>query len=271
MIWNFKKKFEIQKGNKYVTVSFYSDKINYQYGGKSQNFEVNYLKYISYNGPHDDSGAYVFRPADPTIKHPTIYNLFKSKSLFVGNIISVLHMEGSHADTQIRFYNEGSNHDPVVEVQSHIYSIPGDGIGKEIVIQMQFDVNNNGEFYTDSNGLELMYRKLNYRPTFKMDPSEPAAGNFFPVNKMIQINDTNSMVTVLNDRSQAGTSLKSGQIELMVHRRLFSDDGHGVNEDLNEFNEDGYGGLEATVRHWIVFGDNNLLANLPREIQFRND
>lgn len=99
-----------------------------------------------------------------------------------------------------------------------------------------------------------------------MDLSEPAAGNFFPVNKMILINDTKGQVAVLNDRSQAGTSLQPGQIELMIHRRLFSDDGHGVKEDLNEFNENGRGGLEAKVRHWIVFGEASQDSEFARQI-----
>eukprot|EP00825_Cyclidium_porcatum_P021455 TRINITY_DN2391_c0_g1_i2.p1 TRINITY_DN2391_c0_g1~~TRINITY_DN2391_c0_g1_i2.p1 ORF type:complete len:323 (-),score=56.55 TRINITY_DN2391_c0_g1_i2:133-1101(-) len=180
-------------------------------------------------------------------------------------------MEGSHADTQLRFFNDGTDLDGVVEVQSYIYSLPDEGTGTEVVIQMKFNVDNDGIFYTDSNGLELMQRKLNYRPTFSMDLSEPAAGNFFPVNKMILINDTSNLVAVLNDRAQGGTSLKPGQVELMVHRRLFSDDGHGVGEELNELNENGIGGLEARLRHWIVFANNKDLVNLPRQVQFMKD
>ena len=40
--------------------------------------------------------------------------------------------------------------------------------------------------------------------------------------------------TVLTDRSQGGTSMKSGEIEVMLHRRLLHDDGFGVGEPLNE-------------------------------------
>jgi hypothetical protein len=39
---------------------------------------------------------------------------------------------------------------------------------------------------------------------------------------------------VLTDRSQGGSSLANGQIELMVHRRLLFDDSLGVGEPLNE-------------------------------------
>jgi len=40
---------------------------------------------------------------------------------------------------------------------------------------------------------------------------------------------------VINDRSQGGTSIHEGTLELMLHRRLFVDDHKGVGEALNEF------------------------------------
>ena len=43
-----------------------------------------------------------------------------------------------------------------------------------------------------------------------------------------------AQLTVLVDRSQGGASLKSGVLELMVHRRLIHDDHRGVGEPLDE-------------------------------------
>jgi lysosomal alpha-mannosidase len=45
----------------------------------------------------------------------------------------------------------------------------------------------------------------------------------------------------LNDRCQAGTSLKDGTIELLIHRRLVRDDDKGVVEPLNETDSNGKG------------------------------
>ena len=39
---------------------------------------------------------------------------------------------------------------------------------------------------------------------------------------------------MVTDRSQGGSSLKQGQVELMVHRRMFRDDRRGVAQNLNE-------------------------------------
>ena len=41
-------------------------------------------------------------------------------------------------------------------------------------------------------------------------------------------------VWLLVDRAEGGTSRQAGQMELMLHRRLFNDDAFGVGEALNE-------------------------------------
>ena len=59
-------------------------------------------------------------------------------------------------------------------------------------------------------------------------------------------------MTVLPDRSQGGSSLFDGEVELMVHRRLLFDDGVGVEEPLNETS---FGtGLVVRGNHWINAG-----------------
>jgi lysosomal alpha-mannosidase len=91
-------------------------------------------------------------------------------------------------------------------------------IGKEVVSRFTTDLQTDGLFYTDSNGRELLERKRNYRPTWNLDLTEPESGNYYPVTSKILIRDTTRQqeVAVLNDRSQGGSSLNDGQVELMV-------------------------------------------------------
>jgi lysosomal alpha-mannosidase len=93
-----------------------------------------------------------------------------------------------------------------------------DGIGKEVVSRFTTDLQTDGLFYTDSNGRELLERKRNYRPTWELDLTEPESGNYYPVTSKILIRDTirQQELAVLNDRSQGGSSLDDGQVELMV-------------------------------------------------------
>lgn len=58
---------------------------------------------------------------------------------------------------------------------------------------------------------------------------------------------------MLTDRSQGGTVMRPGEIEIMIHRRLLADDGRGVDEPLNETDADKQG-LRQLVRHYVVFG-----------------
>jgi lysosomal alpha-mannosidase len=60
--------------------------------------------------------------------------------------------------------------------------------------------------------------------------------NYYPINSAISVVDpkTSFKFTVLNDRSQGGSVLEDGRIEIMQNRRLFKDDNKGVEECMNE-------------------------------------
>ena len=94
-----------------------------------------------------------------------------------------------------------------------------------------------GSWYTDSNGKEMVPRRLNARgPSYPhaYNISEPVAGNYYPVNAMMALDDGTHELAVLTDVSQGGASLHDGELEYMVHRRLQADDSRGVQEPLNE-------------------------------------
>ena len=64
----------------------------------------------------------------------------------------------------------------------------------------------------------MLKRKLNYRPTWNLNLAEPIAGNYYPVTSKISLVDKYSQkrFSALIDRSEGGTSLTNGEIELMV-------------------------------------------------------
>ena len=133
---------------------------------------------------------------------------------------------------------------------------------------MKFATNliNDKKFFTDSNGLEEQKRIINYRSTWNLTVNEEVSGNFYPVTSHIGLEDssTNKSFVILTDRSQGGSVLKDGEIQLMIHRRLLYDDDRGVGESLNEIESDG-SGLKQRVRHYVVFGGNY------RQVQVQND
>lgn len=99
----------------------------------------------------------------------------------------------------------------------------------------------------------MQQRIRNHRNTWEWDRDELVTGNYYPVNAIIGIQDhqdTKQGLFVLNDRSQGGSSVRDGEVELMIHRRLLYDDNKGVCEPLNEKGLDGKG-MKTTLRHYI--------------------
>jgi lysosomal alpha-mannosidase len=48
--------------------------------------------------------------------------------------------------------------------------------------------------------------------------------NYYPITTAIAIRDNFTQMTVMNDRTQGGSSLQNGTIELMQNRRILADD-----------------------------------------------
>lgn len=111
----------------------------------------------------------------------------------------------------------------------------------------------------------MIKRELNTRSDYDYDPiEEPISSNYYPVTSKIVIKDETKKLelAVLNDRSQGGTSLTDGTVELMIHRRMQKDDGFGVKEALNEvqYNK----GLYVRGQHFLTFGSTDSKVDTGR-------
>ncbi|XP_033226476.1 lysosomal alpha-mannosidase-like [Belonocnema kinseyi] len=196
------------------------------------------------------SGAYIFRPNVTTGIRGFPYD--GNAALIRGPLVEELHLTINEWISQVVRVYDGEER---IEFSWLVGPIDiNDGIGKEIITKYTTDLQSNGEFLTDSNGREMLKRKRNERPTWNLDLDEPVAGNYYPVTTKISISDEERKLkmAVLTDRAQGGSSLRDGEIELMVHRRLLCDDNFGVNEALNET---AYGiGLVARGEHSVLIG-----------------
>lgn len=155
--------------------------------------------------------------------------------------------------------------------------------GIELITRFDTDIESNGVFYTDSNGREMIKRQRDYRETWKLQLDEKIAGNYYPVTSKIAIEDDTRRFAILTDRSEGGSSLKDGSIELMVdflcnfsliyesyfrfiafifqlHRRPLHDDSFGVGEVLDEPSFDRKG-LIVRGTSYFVFGSKILTDN----------
>jgi alpha-mannosidase len=229
---------------------------------------VNLVHELAYYGSnHGDwvnlqpSGAYIFRPNVST-SYAIAANSVQTEVLPGKIVQEVRQTYANWAQVVFRLYPGN----PTVEVEYTVGPIPiDDNWGKEVISRFNSSLASNGTFATDSNGREFYNRT---RDTFPWGgtPDELIAGNFYPVNTAIQINDAarRAGLAVSPDRSHSGSSLVDGSLELMVHRRLLMDDLRGVFEALNETDP-------ATQEGLIVRGKHHLLlqptASMPQALR----
>ena len=129
------------------------------------------------------------------------------------------------------------------------------------------DFDNDLTFYTDSNGLEMQKRVVNYRPDFTLVTQEFASSNYYPINSAIALRNSNNMqLTIMNDRSQGGSVLENGSVEIMQNRRLMFDDWRGVGEPLDEKNSK-LVGIEVNNRYFMQLFDRTVQDSEQRQMQ----
>lgn len=218
-------------GNQYLNVSFDVNgllseiTVDGETSKLSQNF-VYYKGAVGENKKFEDrsSGAYIFRP-DPKTKEKVITKE-ATIEVVLGEQVDEVHQVFNEWISQVvRVYKT----ERFVEFEWMVGPVPiDDSVGKEVVSRFFTVMKTNGEFYTDSNGREMLKRKRNHRDTWKVEINEAVAGNYYPVTTKIAIEDKTHRLAILTDRAQGGSSTFDGTVELMVHRRLLHDDAFGV-------------------------------------------
>eukprot|EP01087_Luapelamoeba_hula_P010477 TRINITY_DN2776_c0_g1_i2.p1 TRINITY_DN2776_c0_g1~~TRINITY_DN2776_c0_g1_i2.p1 ORF type:complete len:1012 (-),score=176.54 TRINITY_DN2776_c0_g1_i2:20-3019(-) len=183
------------------------------------------------------SGAYIFRPNGTMPWNMTNNNVATVVSVVQGSVVQeVRQYWTSWAYQTLRLYQNAD----FIEVETTIGPIPiNDHFGKEIITRYSTSLKSASVFYTDSNGQEFMRRQRDFRPTYKLNNTEPVADNYYPINTAAYLEDTSApnggvRFTIITDRSQGGGSLSDGEMEVMLHRRLLYDDYRGVGEPLNQ-------------------------------------
>lgn len=201
----------------------------YEYGMDNPNFIDN----SDFACDPQKSGAYIFRPNN-TMVWPascTSGNCWKEPTITAntGNLLSEVYIAYADWATLIVRLVKGINR---IEVEYTVGPIPQPNFedgpiylqGKEVVLRYNTSLETDGQFYADSNAREMVLREYNKRGPAYPNPyqiSEPAASNYYPVNVLIALEDKNRDIgfSVAVDRSMGGSSLASGSLELMVHRR----------------------------------------------------
>lgn len=207
------------------------------------------------------SNTYIFQP----VKNGTM--LFDAKTSANGPIVHEMRfVANEYLHLSVKLYEDLN----FLETDWLVGPIDvSDGVSKEVIVEYNTDLFSSAEFFTDSNGRQVLKRRLFQRPMWNLTTLEAVAGNYYPVTNRIHISDRTHRFTVLTDRAQGGSSLKDGQIELMLHRRLL----RGNAALLEPVNEIAQGqGLVVRGKHRLLFSvtrdKNNAISEKKQVIQF---
>ena len=218
-------------------------------------------------GQTQASGAYIFRP-DSDTPVPVSQTPATVTVVAQGPVVwETRHTVSEWLTQETRLWAGEST----VEVQWTVGPIPiSDGWGKEVIHRLSTDLASRDTWYTDSNGRDMVQRKLNHRDSWKLNVTQPVSGNYAPINAAIQLREEQHeqhprVFTLVNDRSQGGASLAEGAVEVMVHRRLLHDDARGVGQALNETGLTGDGLIVRGV-HWLTLDTPTRSAKAQRQL-----
>ncbi|KAM7377251.1 hypothetical protein PAMA_013846 [Pampus argenteus] len=136
--------------------------------------------------------------------------------------------------TEIRqyFYREESDKDYAFSITTRVpeclgskvqchrleqtYTLGPLPINTEVILRISSSVKNNRTLYTDNNGYQMMKRPYT---TFA---NNTVARNYFPMVRAAYIEDELSRLVLVSDRAHGVSSQASGQLGVMLHRRLWN-------------------------------------------------
>ncbi|XP_054712990.1 alpha-mannosidase 2-like [Uloborus diversus] len=172
------------------------------------------------------SGAYLFNPSlSPPVLVSNLTDHFPILCLIRGPLMSELNIIYQDVLTfSVRLYNfENAPEGLEMNVVSDISKIKD----SELILRISSDVKHNKTFYTDSNGFQMIKRKH--------ASNLPIQANYYPATSAMYIEDNNDQfrLNLLLPHSHAVTSV-SGDMDVMIDRRMRDDDGRGVGEGIQD-------------------------------------
>uniref|UniRef100_A0AAX7TDF3 Alpha-mannosidase n=1 Tax=Astatotilapia calliptera TaxID=8154 RepID=A0AAX7TDF3_ASTCA len=184
---------------------------------------VQFLWYGTRTGSRDKSGAYLFLPADEgaqlyissepplvRISRGPIFSDITSHFPHFTHTVRLFHLDG-HAGKSLEISN-------LVDIRSQV--------NRELVMKIVSDVASGNRFYSDLNGFQMQQR----RTLAKL----PLQANFYPMTSAVFLQDSTSRLSLLSAQSQGVASLKPGELELVLDRRLQQDDNRGLGQGVTD-------------------------------------
>uniref|UniRef100_H3C861 Glycosyl hydrolase family 38 C-terminal domain-containing protein n=1 Tax=Tetraodon nigroviridis TaxID=99883 RepID=H3C861_TETNG len=181
--------------------------------GLVRQLQVQFLWYGT-RASQEKSGAYLFLPSQEGAQ---LYSSPEPPLVRVsrGPVFSDITTRFQHVTHRVRLYHLDGPAGRSLEI-SNLVDIRSE-VNNELAMRLLTDVANGNRFYTDLNGFQL-----------------PLQANVYPMTSAALLQDSASRLTLLSAQSQGVASLKPGELEVMLDRRLQQDDNRGLGQGVTD-------------------------------------
>uniref|UniRef100_A0A8C7XYX0 Alpha-mannosidase n=1 Tax=Oryzias sinensis TaxID=183150 RepID=A0A8C7XYX0_9TELE len=168
----------------------------------------------------DKSGAYLFLPDGK----PKVFPLPPVVRVVEGPLFSEVVAHYQHFEQTIRIHNVPGVDGLSIDISTMVDI--RDQSNKELSMRLSTDIKSDDIFYTDLNGFQIQPRRF-YQKL-------PVQGNFYPISSQAYIQDSRHRLTLHTAQALGVTSFESGQLEVIMDRRLMQDDNRGLGQGLKD-------------------------------------
>ncbi|OCT99309.1 epididymis-specific alpha-mannosidase isoform X2 [Xenopus laevis] len=210
-------------------------------------------------GPISDN--YMFTSAGPAISAYKAVGLeiiagklvTEIRQYFYSNITAKTYLYAIYS----RIYNAPDGFDKSLvchHIEQHYRLGPID-LNRESIIRTSTDLRTNKDIYTDNNGYQMQMRQ------FKNYDSNTVARNYYPMVRTAYIEDNSTRLVFLSERAHGVSSQDNGEVEIMLHRRLWNNLEWDLNYNLT-LNDTSV--IRPTM--WLMLGSRALTGALYQRL-----
>lgn len=97
---------------------------------------------------------------------------------------------------------------------------------KEIAVKYSSSIASDSTFYTDLNGFQMQQRRVR--------KDRPIQHNYYPMTSTLYIQDSKYRMSINSRQSMGVSSLQDGSVELILDRRVPTDDQRGLGQGITD-------------------------------------
>ncbi|XP_068208106.1 alpha-mannosidase 2x-like isoform X1 [Palaemon carinicauda] len=179
------------------------------------------LEFVKYGvkNNRETSGAYLFLPDREAVPVPVGQ---PGVTLVQGSLMSTVSIQMKNVLHTVKIKNSPGIDGIGIDIANYVDITAERNF--EFVMRLSTDIKSDNIFFTDLNGFQII-RRTRYNKL-------PLQANYYPIPSQAFIQDQEYRLSLLSAQPLGGSSLKSGQLEIMMDRRLNQDDNRGVGQGV---------------------------------------